>query len=454
MTPMTSFSTRHESRWNGPATTLSIVGAMALAALVAGCSTSQLLDVEAPNNVPATIFDDPAQATLMVNSAIGDFECAFGSYVTATGIATDELQDATITAANWQLDRRDDGFTSGSYGTAACTGTQGIYTPLSTSRWEADRAIERLVKWTDAEVPNRQTLLAQSNLYAGFSYALMGMALCQASFDEGAPIDQKGMFALAETRFTDAIAAATAVNNAAIRNAATLGRARMRLFLHNNAGAIADAQLIPAGFVFNSANDAANSRRYNRVFNAINTGGSMTVEPVARTLRTENNEVDSRSATTQLTTRASDGTTLIVIPTKYNAATPDAGRAIPFPIARYAEAQLIIAEAQGGANAVTIINAMRAAANLRPYTGATDAASITRLIASERQRVLFVEGFRAFDIERFNLELLPAPGSTYRFGGVYGNTVCLPLPDVERFANPNVDVSKLISGVKGQFPIP
>ena len=451
---MISLMTKRESRRSGPATTLRVMAAFTLAAVVAGCSTSRLLDVQAPNNVPATLFDEPAQAALMVNSAIGDFECAFGSFITATGTATDELQDATVTAANWQLDRRDDGFTSGSYGTGACTSNQGIYTPLSTARWEADRAIERLVKWTDAEVLNRQSLLAQANLYAGFSYALMGMAMCQAAFDEGAPIDQKGMFTLAETRFTDAITAATTANQTAIRQAATLGRARMRLFLRNNSGAITDAQTIPANFVFNAASDATNSRRYNKVFAAINTGGSITVEPVSRALRTENNEADPRAATTTLTTRASDGVSTIVIPTKYNAATQDAGRAIPFPIARYAEAQLIIAEAQGGANAVTIINTMRTAATLRPYTGATDAASITRLIASERQRVLFVEGFRAFDIQRFNLDLTPAPGSTYRFGGVYGNTVCLPLPDVERFANPNVDPAKLLSGVKGQVPIP
>ena len=124
------------------------------------------------------------------------------------------------------------------------------------------------------------------------------------------------------------------------------------------------------------------------------------------------------------------------------------------PIARYEEAQLILAEAQGGAAAVSIINTMRAAVGLKPYTGATDAASITQLIIGERQRVLFVEGFRAFDIERFNIALNPAAGSTYRFGGVYGHTVCLPLPDVERFANPNVDPTKLITGVQGQFPVP
>jgi hypothetical protein len=224
--------------------------------------------------------------------------------------------------------------------------------------------------------------------------------------------------------------------------------------LHNTAGAIADAQLVPRGFVFNAASDAVNSRRYNRVFNAISSGGSVTLEPASRRLTTENGEVDPRAATVQLTTRPSDGVSQIWIPTKFNAASQDAGRAIPHPIARYEEAQLILAEAQGGAQAVTIINALRATVNLRPYTGPTDAAAITALIASERQRALFVEGFRAFDIERFNLTLTPAPGSQYRFGGVYGNTVCMPLPDVERFANPNIDAAKLISGVKGQFPVP
>ncbi len=437
----------------GPSLTLAVFAA-AVTLAVTACDTGRLLDVQAPNSVPASVFEDPANASLMVQSAIGDFECAFGSFVTAEGIATDELQDATITAANWQLDRRDDGFTSGTYGTGSCTNNEGIYTPLSTARWEADRAVERLSKWTDAQVQNRQNLLAQADLYAGFSYALLGMAMCQASFDEGAPVDQKGMFALAESRFTDALAAATAANNTNVKNAALLGRARVRLFLHNNSGAIADAQQIPSSFVFNVTNDAANSRRYNKVYNAIVTGGVMTVEPVSRQLKTENGEIDPRSATTTLTTRASDGVSVIVTPTKYNAATADAGRALAQPLARYAEAQLILAEAQGGAAAVTIINTMRAAANLKPYTGPTDAASIKTLIIGERQRVLFVEGFRAFDVERLNIDLAPAPGSTYRFGGVYGNTVCLPLPDVERNANAKVDPKTLISGVRGQFPLP
>ena len=85
------------------------------------------------------------------------------------------------------------------------------------------------------------------------------------------------------------------------------------------------------------------------------------------------------------------------------------------------------------------INAMRAAVNLQPYTGPTDATAIKNLVIDERRRVLFVEGFRNYDIQRFSLPLNPAVGSTYpRVGGSYGNTTCLPLPDVERFNNPSI----------------
>ena len=431
------------------------VSAALLAASLAACmSTSDLLTVQVPNSVDAGVFDDPSNATLMVNSVIGDFECAFGSYVMGEGIATDELHDATLNNGNWNLDRRDNGFTSGFYGVNTCATTTGIYTPMSTARAEADKAIQRLTGWTTTQVPNKTTLLAQANLYAGFTYAALGMAMCQAAFDLGPLVDQKGMFTLAESRFTAAIAAAQSAGLANVQNAATLGRARARLYLHNAAGAIADAQVILPGFVFNAAMDATNPRRFNPIFNSISTSGTSTVEPTARALATENGEVDPRSAMIKLNTRSADQVSVIYIPAKYNAATLTAGEAIPMPIVRYAEAQLILAEAQGGTNAVTIVNAMRAAASLQPYTGGTDAASIKALIAGERQRVLFLEGTRGFDIERFSLPLVPATGSPYQQGGVYGGTVCLPLPDIERFANPNIKAADLIDGVQGHFPPP
>ena len=61
-------------------------GVVVAALLVAACSTSRLLDVTAPNSVPVTIFDSPTSASLMVNSAIGDLECAYGAAVLIDGV--------------------------------------------------------------------------------------------------------------------------------------------------------------------------------------------------------------------------------------------------------------------------------------------------------------------------------------------------------------------------------
>ena len=410
--------------------------AVAVVALGA-CNTNKLLDVKAPNAVPVELFNDPKNATLMVNSAIADFECAAGAAVLIEGIISDELADAQLGAAQWPYDRRDANTqTNGIYGTSPCNSSQGpgIYTPLSTARWDADTAISKLNGWTDTQVANRPTLLAQMNLYAGFSYSLLGMSMCKAAFDLGAPVDQKGMFALAEQRFTTAITAATTLGLTNILNAARVGRARVRLFQGNSAGAIADAQLVPSGFVYNAAADASDARRYNKIFNSLQQTGNYTVEALSLSLKTENGESDPRAAVNVTATRPADSRSVISVPKKYAG-----GLATPMQLARYEEAQLILAEAQGGANAVTIINAMRAAVPLQPYTGATDATSITNLIVDERRRVLFVEGFRNYDMQRFQIgwPAAYATGATYpRVGGVYGNTTCLPLPDVERLNNP------------------
>ena len=61
--------------------------------------------------------------------------------------------------------------------------------------------------------------------------------MCQAAFDNGPAVNQKGMFALAEARFTSALTAAPAGADS-IKNAALVGRARVRLYQGNTAGAL------------------------------------------------------------------------------------------------------------------------------------------------------------------------------------------------------------------------
>lgn len=415
-----------------------IVTAVVALAVVGGCNTQDLLDVKAPDRVPASTLDNPAQAALMVNSTAADFECAVGSYVLVEAIISDEFGDAQLGAAAWPYDRRDANTqTGGVYGTNPCTSNQtpGIYLPLSTARWSADTALNKLQGWTDQQVPGKDSLIAKAALYAGFDYTMLGMSMCQASFDLGKPIDQPAMFAEAEKRFTIAIDQGNKAGASDVVNAALVGRARVRLFQGNLTGAAADAQLVPSGFVFSASTGSDDNRRYNRIYAATTQFGDYTVEAGDRALTTEG-VPDPRAAAAKQTTRAADAKSTIWAPTKY---TSDAS---PIPVARYEEAQLILAEAQGGANAVSIINALRDQYGLPHYSGATDAASITQLIINERQRTLFVEGFRNYDIERFKIPFNPPAGAPYpNKGGTYGNTTCLPLPDIERFNNPNASSS-------------
>src|SRR5215207_4678777 len=155
------------------------IAAIVAATAIAACNSSDLLDVETPAAVPVGLIDDPTNATLMVNSAVADFDCALGSTIAVEGIISDELADAQLGAAAWPYDRRDANVqTNGSYRTNTCFNNQtpGIYNPLSTARWDADHALTNLTAWTDAQVPGRQALLAKAGVYAGFSYALMGMS--------------------------------------------------------------------------------------------------------------------------------------------------------------------------------------------------------------------------------------------------------------------------------------
>jgi hypothetical protein len=409
------------------------------AGLTAACDTNRLLDVTTPSQVPVSILDDPKNATLMVNSAVGDYQCAFGAAVVVEGLISGEMSDAQLGAAQWDYARRTANTqTNGIYGTSGCIGPQGIgiYRPLATARYDADHAIANLTKWTDAEVPNRVPLLAVADLYAGFSYTMLGMSMCEAAFDNGPAVNQKGMFALAESRFTDAIANAQASNSDSVKYAALVGRARVRLYQGNTAGALADAQQVPKGFVMNASNSDASSRLYNRVYNVTKETGNYTIAPWSRNLKTENGQVDPRSLTDSTGTHAlnNNSQTTIWVPRKYAS-----GDAAPMPMARYEEAQLIIAEIQGGQQAVNIINAMRADVGLLPYTGPTDAQAVKDLVIGERQRVLFLEGLRNYDIERFKLPFNPPVDTNFPVGGgTYGNTTCLPLPDIEKNNNPSL----------------
>ena len=408
-----------------------LAAAFALAA-VAACDPNELLESERPSTLEAERVAGPANAALLVNGAVADFECAHGAFVAAGALLGDELEDAQLAAAVWSYDRRDfNTQPGGSYGPNVCNAQIfGVYRPLATARWSADNAVKNLEEWTDQQVPNRMALIATAATYAGFSLLEMGMIMCSAAIDIGPEIQSVDLLREAEKRFDRAITAAQAANRTDLLNAATAGRARVRLYLGNKTGAATDARTIPVGFVFNArADDVAETRRWNRIFHFVNFSRFHMVAAASQNLTT-GGVPDPRTRTTTTTARALDGR-VSVVQNKY------ASNGSPMPITRYEEMQLIIAEVEGGQTAINIINALRARHSL-PSVSTAEAANLEQTIVEERRRELFLEGQRMYDIKRFNIVPTPAAGTTFPKGGTYGNTTCFPLPDIERFNNPNI----------------
>jgi hypothetical protein len=423
------------------------MGPLAVAALVfsGACAELTSLEQDAPSRVLARDLIEPANAQLLVTSAISDYECALAQYIVATGLVGDELIDAQLAQVGWDYDRRTIAPSMTTYSGVNCGALQvpGLYTPIQVARYQADVILTALEGWSDAEVANRTDLIAQAAAHGGYSLVLLGEAMCSAAIDGGPELTRAQIFAEAEARFTTAITAATTTNNAAILNMARVGRARARLNQNKTAEARADAVLVPSGFVRNATYSPppAAGRRQNVVHTQQFIGLFSSVDPSFRNL-TFGGVADPRVTVVNSGATGHDRTTVIWRTTKY----PTAGS--PIPIASYDEAQLIIAEidaatgtATGIASAVGIINDLHTRANIPPYAGGT-AAEVQAQVREERRRELFLEGQRFNDIVRFDLTLSPAAGQPFPVkGGLYGtdrgSQLCFPLPDLERNNNPN-----------------
>ena len=418
---------------SGPYLWRAAASMVALAVLTA-CSLDKLLTVDAPSRVLPADLENPANARVIVNGVVADFECAFGSYTLVGGTAGEEFHDASIASEWWVIDRRSYGPSGSIYATAACTGgSGGVYVPLSTARWQADNARRLLGGWSDAEVPGRMDLLAKAGAYAGYSFLLLGEAMCSAAADGGPELSRDQLFTLAEQRFTDAITAATTSRSDSIRYLAFAGRARSRLNLKRLADAAADARQVPPGFIWNATFTASDPLRENQLYVRNIRALNVTVDEPYRSMSFAGVPDPRVKLTLETKRKGPDQETILYYQNKY----PDAGSSIP--MARYEEAQLVIAEADGGATAVSIINQLHDKAGL-PHFNSTDPAVIKQQIIYERRAELFLESQHLGDLIRYGLPLSPAAGAPYQRqkGGVYGTQLCFPLPDIERLNNPNI----------------
>ena len=214
-----------------------LIGGSIVVSVLACETVRNPLQVEGSSRIPAEAVESPANAQLLMDGAIADFECAFAAYVLQSATVGEEFIYAQQTADRVPSDRRNTLPEDIRYATNSCVNL-GIYAPLQTARSSADNLLDHLREWTDAEVPvNRTRLIATAAAYAGYTYVLMGEGFCTLAFSKinpdrsinyGGQISRDSTFKIAVARFTEAITAATATNTTDILRMAYLGRARAK----------------------------------------------------------------------------------------------------------------------------------------------------------------------------------------------------------------------------------
>ena len=407
--------------------------ALLISALVAASACNSLLSVDNPGRVPDDQLGDPALAPALEAGAIQTLQCGAVNYAATAGMLAGEYWSANGFVNNHPWEWRGVVQIKGEPG--SCTYNRnstfmGFYTPLQQARFQLEDTFNRIEKFTDAQVPTRAKILTEMRAYAGYAYALLAEGMCQMTIDRGPVLTRAQTLAIAEQRFTDAITRATAINDASLLNMALVGRARVRLDLGNLTDAAADAQLVPSTFVRAAEFSETAQQRENRIYDLTIRGEFLSVSPAYQNL-TVNGAADPRVKVTNTGRIAADNVTPLWLQQKFSG---NAAGAVSLPIASWAEAQLIYAEAVGGQPGLDAINRVRAASSIGPLVLAPGDDFETAVL-EERRRQLFSEGQRYGDMLRKNL---PFQTGTNRKGQTYSNLTCVPLPDVETLNNPNL----------------
>ena len=461
---MTSRRNTKGRRTRGSASLL--LATIPLVALALGaCDLDELLQVDLPGDVTEPDLADPALASTLALGVQADFECGLVDYIWYPGLWFNEFLNASSSRPNALMELRAQLIDV--YADPCASGTGPVYGPMMTPRLQAVRAKSLITGYEAGSVANAGELLAGISLYQGYAEQIMGEYHCgvvvldHEQYPEGGPLGtREEAWQRAIELFTEAISGGTAD----VRNAALVGRARANLNLGNMSQVVADANMVPEGFQYVATYSQNPNRRTNKIATrnqeafslmphrdyGIPGESQMTITSDGRaTWLDQGGGVDDPRVELRAhpdgATDGRNGTILVRFQEKYQE------RDDPIPFATWREAQLMIAEALGGQDAVDAINLLRtnpaglhsnidASAWPLPtadYLAGASAAEIMEAVREERRRELFGQGTRGGDKLRWNepWEL------ENEFGFALENGRSLPISFLEVASNPNVSAT-------------
>lgn len=404
----------------------SFIGA-ALTVGAAGCS-NDFLEVSNPNVIDAAEVDPAASAATLAASTQQNFATAYGTFIQFSSHFTGETYIMETSGAQNEYGRREVSELNGQ----------------NTAMWRAMQlAVASGKLLLDLTLPNPTTNIhiARAATFRAYAMLFLGSEFCTGTISSGPEVNNNAMLDSAIFWFTKAIAVGTAnatPDGITLAQASLVGRARAKLQRGDKAGALADANAVPAGFTY--------SLRY--------------VDELANRARLSNalwrGTVDRSVISVPPYYQTTDPRIPFLPPGKhpYNAWDAAAGPyfvqqkypsyASPIRLASKLEAEYIAAEASGDiAQQLALINRQRAAAQQPAYSGPTDAASVLAELFYQKGFDFWLEGKRLADFRRQPVaasRFVPVTGSAYwrpNLGNI-GAQTCYPLPFAEKDNNPNI----------------
>lgn len=399
-------------------------------ALLVGASacSDKFLAVTNPNVVDAGTVDLSAISTALAASAQQNLATAYGWLIMYSSYFTGETNVSDTFPT-----RNEFGFRNVSDLNGSLNGD--LWEPLSRTA-----AASKIV--LDLALPNPTTNinLARGAMVRGFSTLLMANDFCTGTLSSGPELSTAQLLDTAIFWFGKSIdvgrANATA-DGIALANTSLVGRARAKLQKGDKAGALTDANAVPAGFNYNlTYTDDLNNRTRlsNRLWQFTFDRGSISVaaafqvdDPRVKWLPPSQHKLVPQD----------------VVPGGFYIQQKYPAYASPIRLASKIEADYIAAEASGDVTQQLALIAARRAANQQPvYTGAVDAASVLTELYDQRAREFYLEGKRLADFRRnpAATNFVPVTGTPY-FKPGYGNVgsqTCYPIPRAERDNNPNL----------------
>lgn len=413
-------------RWPHAIATIVLLGS------AAGCG--ELLDISSdPHTVDGNAVFGLEEGVV---GASADLYYAYDTYIVQTGRFGDEFFASSLDRGQLRDDQRDvTDLDSGGSGSRDRSIYSGWYGPQQKAVFVANLLQQRIRDGEYAGVDIDSPEYARVSMYDGFAKTWIADGWCSAAFNgEGPEYSSNEVYALAEAEFTEAIDAANAEDE--VRQGALVGRARVRLILGDDAGALADAMQVDPAFVLLALYSTNTVEQNNRAWWHNWGYGNISVDyRVWSGLTIDDTDVPDPRVQLQLDPiPAYDQGQPLWAAEKISAA------GSPLVLASGDEAQMIIAEIEGGETAVEIINATRARNGVAiEWSPGADPNEIRDKVIDERARTLFLEGTRMGDLRRyitkFGLNLFPTETPQ---GDASHDNVCWPLPLSERQNNPGL----------------